>query len=227
MIDEMIQATRNAMQDESGFLLRRVLLSQQKPIMSGVLKLLLDENGVQVSSKMVALMQRACEKGSGAVELKKGLRLRVNQNYFWIEKELETIAPFSVNFKIPETEKTLIVPVYGKKSLKIETKLKENVQNLQKFNNKDLNNLLICDKIKAPVFVSAPTDTDEIFKQGRVHSLNRLYRLGNRGLSKGEISRMVVLRDAEGILWAERLGVNESRTSETGKFVYLVDVLED
>ncbi|MEG1389076.1 MAG: tRNA lysidine(34) synthetase TilS [Angelakisella sp.] len=188
----------------------------------------LEEVGAQQSERILTLMHGYAKAGSGGVQVAAGVRFVAGKETVCLLQEPPTFPPFSVRLSLPAVGETTEIPFSGGKRLRIACFSLENNEITEKFYNIDLKNLVKCDKIKEHVFAHNPKPEDTICLQGRSHSLYTRYRAGSRGLSASEISRMVVVEDENGIIWAERLGCDELRSTEKQTaLIYSFEVLEE
>ena len=173
-------------------------------------------------------MSDILEKGSGAVEICKGTRFTIQKEKLIMVKDIPEIPYFSFSITLPKGEIPVEIPVHGKKVLVIKKIMTKDSNFIEKFYNMYLKNVVDCDRIGNGVFAHQPKSENLMMIQEKEQGIIQRYRSGSRGKTSGEISRMVVLEDEQGTVWAEKLGSDERRcVNKKSKSVYFFEIMEE
>ncbi len=199
-----------------------------QPARRFVLKDILEKQSANISEKMILLMESYIFAENGAVEIKKGVRFVVKRGYAKVITDVSAIAPFNIKFNLPTDEKPVFIDIYQGKKLKVCKILQSYKKFDEKFYNMYLTNLARCDRIAVEVFVCQPTLQDSMMIQDKMQKLFFKYRAGTKGKTTGEISRMLVVHDDTGVVWAEAIGTDENRRpKQNGEDMYFFECVEE
>ena len=207
---------------------RGEILAMPQPVINLILHRFLEQNKGNVSEKMIRTLFQFLQKGSGAVEISKGIRFVVKKEVVLIQKDLPEIPYFSNKITLSNGDLVTKIPLFGGKSLIIRKIVNKNGILTEKFYNMYLKNAVDCDRIGKDIFAHQPQKENTITIQQKEQGIIPRYRCGTKGKTSGEISRMVVLQDEHGTIWAEKLGTNETRQcSNNSKSVYFFEIMEE
>lgn len=229
MTETLAQKAMAEVADGEYSYLRSKLLALPEPVAAALITRWLEQAGAGISARQLELIYSVAKSGSGSVQLARGVHLSADRDHLRLVREPEVQPPFFTALALPnQIGEQVSCPAGRGKTLRVALMLQKKEEITEKFYNKDLKNLVDCAKIKEHVFVHQPGNEDTIFLQDREHNLVVRYRTGSRGLTAGEISRMVVVQDENGTVWAERLGVSQLyQPDKTGERLYLFEILED
>ena len=212
----------------NGRLARQKLLGCPAPVRQNLWLRMLEQKNITVSAKTVEELERLAVQGCGAVELRRGLRMRASQKELWLEQEEQPVPSFGTPWiNLPE-KGSLLLPFCAGKKIRLTVLLEKQGISPEKINNKDLKKRLDYDTICNAVLLRTPRPKDSLRQRGKDNDVFFLYRTGSRGLSGGAISKMVVLEDCHGVVWAQGLGAADrcQVTAQTSRILY-IEVLED
>ena len=192
-----------------------------------IIKILIDYLSIDVSEKKVKLILKIIYEGKGAVQADRAYILKSSPKFIYLEEAKPPIEYFNHEILLPKAHEKIKYKIFNSKFIEI-LNLGENYEEInKKINNKDLTNCLKCDKMVSRLFIEQVSDNDTIYRQGRQHKLNYLYKLGKKGLSNYEISKMLTLKDEYGrVLWAERFGADQT-DSLNEQNLYLLKITEE
>ncbi len=228
MTEELTDRAERECTLETGRLDRQRLLELPPPVRENLWLRLLEREKVPVSSGALERLERCALQGKGAVEPRRGLRLRAASREVWLEREIPPLPPFETPWLDLPREKSLLYPVFPGRNLRLTVLPEKTGISAEKINNKDLKNQLDYDTICKAVLLRSPKPQDLLRQRGKDNGIPFLYRTGSRGLTSGAISRMLVMEDREGIIWAQGLGAADRCrvTAQTSRILY-IEVLED
>lgn len=204
------------------------LLALHRPVRMALLQELLGEAGGEESTRLLTLMEEVLLQGTGAVELTTGVYFTSGTDLCGLRRAAPTLAP--VSCPIPESllHQGGLTPPVGRKQLKFAIFHNLDRQKSEKINKALFQNALDCARIESNVVLRTKADGDRISLRGGAGTrlLKKYYQ--EAGIPPEERTRLLVLTDGAGILWAEGVGVHRraAPTRDTTAAL-IIDVLEE